>query len=298
MAFTEQLVRVGTSQFPLYEAQAEQASVAAYAVCGAITFDMAPWRSIQLSMRAESAGITFGLYGAGEADFTDEVLAYEWAVAAANTDHESVPTVRYRYYRLKIKSTVSGSPGNAVVKAIASQNEANEIYWDDQAVSVGSLGVGAVPADVITFGPSGATRPKTYGFAVGEDMDGSLQFSHRYREFTDISFHVHWAPTVATGGYVKWELSYYWLNYETNQAAVGDPVSIVVEQQAVGIAWSHQIAAFPDISGVGKEISSIIMFKIKRIASAGTAHNGDAAFLSADAHFQVDAPGSRMRSEK
>lgn len=297
MALTEQLVRVGSTQFAVYEASASQLSTNSYAlvldaVSDSLAFDAAPFRSIQLSMRATDAGVTFALYGAGSADYADEELAYEWPVAAANSEHESIPAIQYRYYRLKIKSTVPDTPGTGTAKLQASQNDAVDIYWDDQQVTLGALTQGAVPADPIDFGGSG-TRPRVYGFGINEDMDGSLQFSHQYREGTDISFHVHWAPTVGTGGYVKWELSYYWMNI--GEAGAGAPTVITVEAAAGSTAWAQQINAFPDIVGTGKKISSLIIFKLKRIASSGSAMSGDAALLSSDAHYQIDSPGSRQR---
>jgi hypothetical protein len=178
--------------------------------------------------------------------------------------------------------------------AAADDTEDGGIYWDDQLVNVGALTQGAVPADPIDFGPGGIyTRPKAYGFGVGEDMDGTLQFSHRYREGTDINFHVHWAPASALGGYVKWELSYYWLNVG-QRAGVG-PTVITAESPAGPASWEHKITAFSDIAGAGKLISSIIIFKIKRIAAtSGSDLAADAAMLSIDAHFQIDAPGSRQ----
>ena len=166
----------------------------------------------------------------------------------------------------------------------------SDSYWDDALCNIGALSSGAVPADPINFGPSG-TRPKVYGFGVGEDMDGTMQLSHRYLEGTDIRFHVHWAPAGSGGGNVQWELSYYWLNVDTEADAA--PTVITTEVAAGTTAWKHQIAGFTALTGTGKHISSILVFKIKRIAASSSELASDAALLSVDAHFEIDSPGSR-----
>jgi hypothetical protein len=166
-----------------------------------------------------------------------------------------------------------------------------DTYWDDALVQVGTLTNGATPADPIDFGPSGTYRPKCFGFGVGEDMDGSLQFSHRYKEGTDIQMHVHWAPVTAAAGRVQWSIHLYWLN--AGGAAVGDPTALVVETVCPGVAWQHMISNFPLSIGVGKTISSIVMFKIRRIAATTAEYGADAALMSVDGHYEIDRPGSR-----
>lgn len=161
-------------------------------------------------------------------------------------------------------------------------------YWDDAICSVGTLSQGNIPADPITFGASGI-RPMVYGFGVNEDMDGSLQLSHRYKEGTNISFHIHWTPTSSAAGNVKWQLDYYWLNVGD---AAGASTSVTVEAPAGGTAWAHKITGFTAFVGTGKKISSVLVFKLKRIAASANEYGADAALLSVDAHFEIDTPGS------
>lgn len=193
-----------------------------------------------------------------------------------------------------VSGNLTGNVTGNVTGNIAGQISASSItytdtYWDDALCNIGTLTNGNTPADPINFGPSG-TRPKIYGFSVNEDMDGTLQFSHRYKEGTNIIFHVHWAAAATTGN-VKWEVAYYWLN--VGGAAVGNPATAVIESAVGGTAWTHSIASFPTITGTAKTVSSILIFKIKRIAASTAEMSGDAALLSIDAHFEIDSPGSR-----
>jgi hypothetical protein len=161
--------------------------------------------------------------------------------------------------------------------------------WDDVRAPVSALSPGATPADPIVFGSAGAVRVR--GFAVGEDMDGAIQLPHAYKEGADIHPHAHWAPVDASAGNVQWSLQYYWLN--VGEAAVGAPTTILIEQAASGTAWLQQKAHYAPISGTGKLISSMLVFRIQRVAASASEYGADAAFLELDCHFESDSLGSR-----
>lgn len=144
------------------------------------------------------------------------------------------------------------------------------------------------------FGPSGNIR--ALAFSVGDSISGQIRISHTYQEGTDIESHVNWSPINTDTGFVKWSLDYYWLNI--GETAIGAPTTIVIEQAGGGVAWNSQLASFPTISGAGKLISSLFMFRLSRVLSTVPAIVGNPVLLSFDIHYLRDSVGSRMHDVK
>lgn len=168
---------------------------------------------------------------------------------------------------------------------------ANAPVWDDMigVQPTADAAGGGAPAN-INFGPSGTIR--ALAFVINDSISGQVQFSHRYKEGTDIEPHVHWTPVNTNTGNVLWSLDYYWLN--NGETATGAPTNIQIQQAAGGVAWTAQIADFPTVVGTGKLVSSIFMFRLARITSGAPAYNANPALISFDIHFQVDSNGSRQ----
>jgi len=157
-----------------------------------------------------------------------------------------------------------------------------------------SLLVGAAAPDRITFG--GAGTIEIYGFAPGESVFGTIQFPHTYKEETDIEPHIHFCPTTADVGNLKWELEYYWLN--VGGSAAGSPTTITTEVQTSGTAWVSAIAGFDAVVGTGKLISSQLVFRLGRVAASSDEFTGDGALMEFDCHHKVDAMGSYLEFTK
>lgn len=69
-----------------------------------------------------------------------------------------------------------------------------------------------------------------------EQLFGTEEIPHSYKEGTDLNFHVHWMPTTTGLGNVKRQLTYVWMNYS---GIGGTPTTISIIQAASGIAWQH-----------------------------------------------------------
>ena len=92
------------------------------------------------------------------------------------------------------------------------QNGLTPFLWDDLRAPSTSLRSGATAPDLISWFASGNIRG--YGFNgtnTTEMLDGILQFSHGHVIGSDISPHIHWMPTTADAGSVKWQLEYTWV---------------------------------------------------------------------------------------
>jgi hypothetical protein len=61
----------------------------------------------------------------------------------------------------------------------------------------------------------------------------------------------------------------------------------------------HYIAGFPSVDATGKKISSILMCRLFRNSTnAADTYGGNAALLSFDIHYEIDAIGSRLQYTK
>lgn len=171
--------------------------------------------------------------------------------------------------------------------------------WDDIIVPAFALATGAAAPDLVQFLASGNLR--IYGFNGSgsmpvEAMYGAFEFLHSYKEGSDISIHVHWCPTSANSGDVKWQLEYSWADMNATFPALS---TTSVTQAAGGTAWATKIASFPTITGTGKHIGSAINFRLFRDpGDSADTYADDAGLLCIGVHFQKDTLGSIQMTSK
>lgn len=166
------------------------------------------------------------------------------------------------------------------------------VVWDDLRIPGLQVKVGATAPDLISFLGSGDL--KIYGFngaATTEIVYFAIQLPHSYQQGAEVIPHIHWSPTNTDSGNVKWQLEYSWANFEND--TYGSPTTISIIDAASEVAWKHQVANFPAISGTGKRISSILICRLFRDPSDGSdTYGSDAAFLEFDFHFPINSIGS------
>jgi hypothetical protein len=172
------------------------------------------------------------------------------------------------------------------------------VLWNDINMPASALRLGATAPDAISV--LGAGSIQTLGFdgnATVESVHGAAEILHGYVEGSDIEFHVHWMPTTANAGNVKWQLEYSWIDKDGTFA---NPTTISVIQAAGGTAWVHKRADFPAISGTGMAINSAVLFRLFRDPTDGddTYNNDDAALVQVGIHYQIDVYGSRLEDSK
>ena len=82
--------------------------------------DTGPWKSLAYTIKVATASVDWTVFGANASDYSDEqIVQAEAAVAAAGKSSYVTAQAPYRYYRVKIKSTVADTPGTATVVGIA-----------------------------------------------------------------------------------------------------------------------------------------------------------------------------------
>lgn len=168
---------------------------------------------------------------------------------------------------------------------------------DDINISLVPPQGGAAAPAIIAF--NGDARLDCYAFsgtnAIPDEIHSSLEILHSYEEGSDISFHLHWYPTNATLGNVKWQLRYTWFNKGT---VPGAAVTVAVVSATSGVAWQEQTTAF-SISGAGKTMGSRFVFSIFRDATdAQDTYARYAAVTDMGVHYEKDTVGSRTTLTK
>ncbi|MFA4834860.1 MAG: hypothetical protein WC749_02145 [Dehalococcoidia bacterium] len=180
---------------------------------------------------------------------------------------------------------------------------ANVVYDDLPPVPILSARLGATPPTLATF----VTPTEQYTFdATNDYVIGATEITHKYKEGTDISAHIHWATNGVDVGDtgVKWQLDYTVANADEAAAftsAFGVTAALTIDTLIPGgtADRSHILSVFsPVITGTSLKIGAYIVWKLSRIASATAAPASDPFGLAVGFHAQMDTIGSRTVSTK
>lgn len=168
--------------------------------------------------------------------------------------------------------------------------------WDDFRVQASVVKPGATAPNWKAFGPSGNLQALMFEASHHDEAYFEMQMPHNWKLGSDIYPHVHWTPVNTTAGNVVWELEYAWSNVGD---AFGAPGNMATDATAAGgVAWVHKLTDFKEsgnnyISGTGKTLSSMLVFRLHRNSNAGSdTLNQDVALLEVDFHYQIDSLGS------
>lgn len=251
-----------------------------------------------LSLQSDTAG-ALSRIGTAEGKITtaeSDIDTLQSAMVTAQGDIVDLETV--------VNAATSDSTANTLAKRDVNGDLAvgglgiTGVLWDDVTVSVNLLAPGQTPADSIIFGLSGQARILGFdGVNTQESVEGTLQLPHKYKEGSNIRPHIHWTPTTAGTGNVKWFFEYYWIN--PNDTADNVPTTITAVASCSNEQWKHKLISFPEIVGTNKRVSSILIFRIYRNpADAADTYTADAGLISFDIHYQMDALGSKNELTK
>ena len=132
-----------------------------------------------------------------------------------------------------------------------------------------------------------------------EEVYFTLQMPHSWKAgSTKLGPHIHVSTTgAANGDAMRWGFVYSWANIGSTFPA--GTTSYVTDSGFGGSGGDHRFVAFPNISGAGKTISSILQCRLFR-ASASTEDTsaGDGILLEFDMHYEIDTVGSRATTVK
>jgi hypothetical protein len=150
-----------------------------------------------------------------------------------------------------------------------------------------ALGAGASAPDLVTL----TSSIVAYGFdgnATSEQLFGTFEIDHSYKNNSDVKPHIHWSPSTVNAGTVSWNLDYCILKANSQ---VTSSVTLERVSTASGTATYMQIDSFGTINGQGITIGDHISFRVYRKPNQDT-YPDDAILLSVGLHYQSDSIGS------
>jgi hypothetical protein len=169
-------------------------------------------------------------------------------------------------------------------------------HYDDVRISVNNVRVPASAApswaafrgtQLLEFQTAPASNESVY-FAV--------QLPHRYKEGTDVTFHVHWSKTGTNTGNVIWGIEYSWQN---EGGVIPASTTIYKTTAGSGTAYTFQSSDFAAITGTGKNMNSCLLCRLFRDTNDAADTCTDSAFLmEIDLIIEVDGPGSDAADSK
>lgn len=184
----------------------------------------------------------------------------------------------------------------AAYQPISRVVQLDPLLYDDLSIPAHALTLGAQAPDAVSILGSGGIKGLAFdGNATTESMHGSTEMLHKYVIGTDINPHVHWMPTTADIGSVKWQLEYSWQNEE---GVFTNPTTVFGITTSTGTAWTLQRTNFPTMNGTGKDIGSGIIFRIFRDPTDSDTYGADAALVHIGVHYKVDTLGSTSEDVK
>jgi hypothetical protein len=180
-------------------------------------------------------------------------------------------------------------------------NEVGEEQWDDFVPHFWNVPSGGSSPDLETM--PGFTILSQWAFDgqnTTEILESQFEVMHDFKEGTNIYPHVHWSPSTADAGNVKWFVIY---SYANGDEEFSEEVTLSVIDSADGLGANgralHHVVEFPPISDPNIKIGAQIRLAIRRVPSdAEDTYSDDAFMHQVGLHYQNDTRGSRSRFVK
>lgn len=172
--------------------------------------------------------------------------------------------------------------------------------WNDLVIPSLSMRVPAAGGPGLSTFQGGTVMP-AFDAATSEELFFCIQFPHQYVGGTTLYPFVHWSPSDAAAGDVRWVLEYTIAQVGGDFATTS---SATLDATASGVAFKHQfiegaaIEGRPDAaSGPAKDLrfSAVLAGRIYRDAPAAEdTYGSDAFLLSAGLHAMHGVPGTHQ----
>ncbi|HEA67131.1 hypothetical protein LCGC14_1439960 [marine sediment metagenome] len=170
-----------------------------------------------------------------------------------------------------------------------------EDTWVDINIGGVSLGKGATAPDLVQVNGGAIYLPGFDGNATTEQLFGSIELDHFYKEGTIITPHVHWMPSTGNAGDVKWQLTYA---FAVDGAVITAETTVSGITAAGGVAWDTKQTELGTIAGTGRKIEDQLLFRFFRIPTGDDTYGDDAVMATIGFHLEKDTIGSRTLSAK
>jgi hypothetical protein len=167
-----------------------------------------------------------------------------------------------------------------------------ESVWDDIIVPASNLRGGVSVPNFSVF--QNGVYQLLFINTQSDEVYGSFEIPHDYKEGTDLQPHIHWSPNSTNTGNCVWDFEYTIVNAN---GTFGATTTTTITQAGSGTINKHQLAnTAAVISGSGIKVGAICVFRLAR--PTGDAFTGDAFLHSVGVHYQIDTMGSRQITTK
>jgi len=160
--------------------------------------------------------------------------------------------------------------------------------WKDNVVmlNLGQSG-GVAEPDFINF--IGTIKQWAFSASTEEELYVTFHMNHDYAPGTAIFPHVHWTPSDASTGVVRWGIELTAAKGYGAEAFTST-TTVYIDQEAGGVDRQHNIAEVASgLLGGDIEVDTVIMCRIFRDAThANDTYGADAFGICVDIHYQVD----------
>lgn len=174
----------------------------------------------------------------------------------------------------------------------------NNCVYRDENFSGFEAGATANEPDAIKW--KGTSTIYTRGFdgsSTSEQLFAGAELQHDYQEGSDLIFHIHWCPTTAGSGSVKWNIDY---TIERDNVGTMQSGTLSVVDSTDGVAWIARRINIGTILGTDLKIGDQIAIRLYRNPSdSEDTYTADAGLsFTFGYHYCVDSLGSRLISSK
>jgi hypothetical protein len=167
-----------------------------------------------------------------------------------------------------------------------------ESVWDDIIIPASNLRGGVSVPNFSVF--QNGVYQLLFINNQSDEVYGSFEIPHDYKEETDLQPHIHWSPNSTNTGNCVWNFEYTIADASTT---FGATTTTTITQAGSGTINQHQLAnTAAVISGSGIKVGAICVFRLAR--PTGDAFTGDAFLHSVGVHYQIDTIGSRQITTK
>mgnify|MGYP000854611094 CR=1 FL=1 len=165
--------------------------------------------------------------------------------------------------------------------------------WQD--INSGAVALIGASAPALTNVAGGLYLEAFSGTGPSEQVFGSFEVLHDYKEGTDLWPHIHWLPLDSTAGDVKWNLEY---SIARMGQALTAPAFLSGTQAAGGSAnVLRTIETSTPIPGTGMKIGDQVIWRLFRNSGdVADTYAGLAAIVSFGVHYEVDDIGSNNKT--
>jgi len=166
-------------------------------------------------------------------------------------------------------------------------------YEDDNIDPTQLTGGGNLPSSIIFAATT--THIAAFGPSAEDSVESCREIPHACKLNTPINFHVHYYPTTAGAGTVRFGLEYF---FTREGIAVTASTKIYIDSVVSGIAWAKKSVSFADITPPN-ELGTQFHFRFFRDAvHINDTYASDIAVSTIGYHYQIDSFGSNTLTTK